>query len=121
MADPILVEVECIRATAADSEYFEEGRIYTVDMVWAKKRDIWRYFKPLREVPMKEANDRIHDQMIPDQLKAEQARDEANEEAEAKLREKNTDPIKSYAGGNTAAKARPKAKVAAAAKAAGKK
>ncbi len=118
MADPILVEAKCIRATAADSEYFEEGRTYTIDMVWAKKRDIWQYFEPLREVPMQEANDRIHDHIIPDQLKADKERDEANAEAEAKLKEQKPDPIKSYAGGNAAAKARAKAKVAAAAKAA---
>lgn len=112
MADPILVEVECTRATAADIEYFYEGRTYTIDMVWAKKRDIWRYFRPLREVPMKEANDRIYDQIIPDQVKAAQARDEANEEAEAKLKEQIPDPIKVYGAGRAKAKGKPKAKAA---------
>jgi len=88
MANPILVEVECIRATAADYEYFEEGRTYTVDMVWAKKRDIWRYFRPLREVPMNEANDRINDQILPDREAKAKADAEANKEAAAKLKEK---------------------------------
>lgn len=114
MADPILVEVECIRATTADYEYFEEGRTYTVDMVWAKKRDIWRYFRPLREVPKNEANDRIYDQVLPDREAKAKADAEVNEEAEARLREEKPDAIKSYPVGSAASK--PKAKASAAGK-----
>ena len=104
MVEPILVEVECIRATAADYEYFEEGRTYTVDMRWAKKRDVWRYFRPLREVPKMEAEDRINDEILPGREEAARARAEANEEAEAKLKEEKPKSVKSYPGRKTRAR-----------------
>lgn len=96
--EPILVEVECIQNTAADIDYFEQGREYTIDMRWAKKRDIWQYFRPLREVSAKEAEDRIHDEILPEREKINQERTEANEEAEAKITEKKPEPVKSYPG-----------------------
>jgi len=98
VAEPILVEVECLQTTSADIDYFEQGRIYTIDMVWAKKRDIWRYFRPLREVSHKEAEERIQDEILParEQIQTEKA--EANEEAEAKLAEEKPEPVKSYPG-----------------------
>lgn len=61
MAEQIIVEAECITSTAADMEYYEQGRTYSIDMKWAKKRDIWRYFRPLREIPNGEVQDRIDD------------------------------------------------------------
>ena len=95
--EPILVEATCIRATAADDQYFEEGRTYTIDMVWAKKRDVWRYFRPLREISVEQAEERVHDEILPDQERIDRARAEANEEAEAKIEEKKPEPVKSYA------------------------
>ena len=88
MGETILVDVECIQSTAADIDHFQEGRQYTVDMRWAKNRGIWRYFRPLREIPESEAEERLHDEVIPEQQRREKERAEANEEAEAKLKEK---------------------------------
>jgi len=59
--ETILVEVECLEDTSADLEYYHRGRRYTVDMEWAKSRGIWRYFRPLREVSTKEAEERIQE------------------------------------------------------------
>ena len=83
----MIVEVECITSTAVDSDYYEAGRDYSVDMAWAKKRDIWKYFKPLREIPEKEARDRVNDEILPARRKAAKKQREANEEDVAKLAE----------------------------------
>lgn len=110
MAGPILVEVECIRATAADFDYYEEGRKYTIDMVWAKKRDIWRYFRPIREVSNNEVQDRIYDEILPKQEEEVKTRDAINEEAEAKLKEQKSKPVTSYPPRNQRSKAKSKAR-----------
>ena len=86
MAEEILVEVECVRSTAADIDYFEAGKIYTVDMEWAKRRGIWKYFEPLREVPETEAVERVReDERVRDAIHEEHTLE--NEEPEAKLAE----------------------------------
>ncbi len=108
--NPILVEAECITDTAVDMEYYTAGKTYTIDMVWAKKRDIWRYFRPLREVSEKEAEDRIHDEILPAQERIDRARAEANEEAEAKLAEEKPEPVKSYPAPPPRPNSKPKAK-----------
>ena len=83
----VLVEAECITSTAADIDYYEAGRVYTIDMVWAKARDIWRHFRPLREVSAAEAEDRIRDEILPARENTLKGFADANEEAEAKLME----------------------------------
>ncbi len=83
----MIVEVECITSTAADSDYYEAERVYSVDMAYAKRRGIWKYFRPLREIPEKEAQDRVNDEILPARRKAAEKRREANEEDEAKLAE----------------------------------
>ncbi len=86
VAEEILVEVKCLRSTAADIDYFEAGRIYTVDMEWAKRRGIWKYFEPLRDVSQSEAVERVReDERVRDSIDEEQRRE--NEESEAKLAE----------------------------------
>ena len=77
----VLVEAECVQSTQAGIDYYEAGRTYTLDMVWAKRVDIWRYFRPLREVSGKEAEERIYDEVIPRREAIEKAKAEANEEA----------------------------------------
>jgi len=62
MEQEILVECLCITSTAADYDYYQAGTKYTIDMVWAKKRDVWRYFKPLREVSVKEVKEKYQDE-----------------------------------------------------------
>lgn len=106
MEETIMVEAECLQSTAADIDYFEQGRTYTIDMWWAKKRGVWKYFRPLREVPDNEAKDRIHDEILPGREAATEARAEANEEAEAKLKEKKLNSVKSYPGPKARAKAK---------------
>jgi len=77
-------------------DYYEKGRVYTIDMVWAKSRDIWKYFRPRRDVSAAEAEERIHDEILPAREAKEAERVETNEEAEAKLREQKPAPVKSY-------------------------
>ena len=98
MEEPILVEVECLQTTSADIDYFEQGRIYTVDMVWAKKRDVWQYFRPLREVSHKEAEERVQDEILPQRDAIAEEKAKMNEEDEAKLAEAKSKPVKSYPG-----------------------
>ena len=57
----ILVKCECIESTAADIDYFEQGRVYEVDMKWAKKRGIWKYFNPLEQVPVARSREKKAD------------------------------------------------------------
>jgi len=80
VAKEILVEAKCIRSTAADMLYFEQGLVYTIDMVWAKKRDIWKHFQPLREVPGAEAQDRIEEK-LQEREKVDQERAKLNKAA----------------------------------------
>jgi len=61
LAEVIVVEAECLQSTAADIEYFQAGRRYSIDMEWAKKRGIWDYFRPLREIPKREVEERGQD------------------------------------------------------------
>ena len=63
-AEMIIVEAECIEATAADIQHFVKGRTYSIDMEWAKARDIWRYFRPLREIPRREAGERVEEERV---------------------------------------------------------
>jgi hypothetical protein len=56
-----MVDAVCQESTSADISFFEAGRQYTIDMLWAKARGIWRYFKPLREIPEKEVIEREKD------------------------------------------------------------
>ena len=60
--EQILVSCECIESTAVDIQYFEQGRVYDVDMKWAKKRGIWGYFKPLEEIPVSRKRERKADE-----------------------------------------------------------
>lgn len=63
MAEVIIVDAECIEATAADIQHFERGRIYPIDMAWAKARGIWPYFRPIREIPGKEVEERAREDL----------------------------------------------------------
>lgn len=96
MAGPTLVEAECVTSTAADIDYYESGRTYIIDMVWAKARGIWKYFKPLRDVSAQEAEDRIRDEILPARENTMKGHAEANEEAERKLMEAKTGKPKSH-------------------------
>ncbi len=60
--EKIMVRCECNESTAADIEYFEQGRQYTIDMKWAQGRGIWRYFDPLEEIPAKRHRERVADE-----------------------------------------------------------
>jgi hypothetical protein len=53
-----MVDAECIQSTAIDINYFKAGGRYTIDMEWAKARGIWGYFRPLREIPKREVEER---------------------------------------------------------------
>ena len=88
MSEQILVEVECVRSTSADIDYFEKDGVYTIDMAWAKARGIWKYFKPLREVPNLEAEERIKDEVVPARDAIHEENQRANADAEAHLAEK---------------------------------
>ena len=83
----VLVEAQCMTSTAADIDYYEAGRTYTIDMLWAKARGIWKYFQPLRDVSAKEAEERIRDEILPARENTMKGQAEANEEAERKLME----------------------------------
>lgn len=109
--EPILVEAECIRDTAVDIDYYTAGKTYTIDMVWAKKRDVWKYFRPLREVPEKEAEDHLRDEILPAREKMNRERAEADEEAEAKIAEKKPEPVKSFPGPAPQPGSKPKEKI----------
>ncbi len=64
MAEKIMVRCECIESTACDINYYEQGRVYTVDMQEAKDRDIWRYFNPLEEIPERQVREQIEDEKV---------------------------------------------------------
>ncbi len=74
MGETILVECECIRDTAEGIDYYTAGQTYTLDMKWAKERGIWKYFKPLQEIPESQAEERLHDEVIPEQKAREKAK-----------------------------------------------
>jgi len=63
LAELVIVEAQCLRSTAADIQYFEKDKVYSIDMEWAKKRGIWPYFKPLREIPRAELEDREREEL----------------------------------------------------------
>ena len=81
----VLVEAECVTTTQEGIDYYEAGRTYTIDVNWAKRRGLWGYFRPLRELAPREAEERIYDEILPAREKAAAAAAEANEESEAKL------------------------------------
>lgn len=108
--EPVLVEVECITSTAADTDYFEKGRTYTIDMVYAKRRDIWRHFRAIREVSNEEAEQRIQDEILPGQVQTMRGMSDANEEAEAHLAERRPEATASFPNAPAKPKAKPKAK-----------
>jgi len=85
--ETILVECECIRDTQEGIDYYFAGRTYTLDMKWAKFRDIWKWFKPLNEIKEKQAEERLQDSILPSQRARNEAAKAANEEAKAKLAE----------------------------------
>lgn len=84
--EAVMVEAKCIKSTAADIDYFEADRTYTLDLEWAKRRGIWKYFEEVRQVLTKEAYERIReDERSREAIHDEQMRE--NEESEAKLKE----------------------------------
>jgi hypothetical protein len=87
--EPVLVECECITPTTDHIDYYERGKIYTIDMVHAKEIDIWRRFRPLRDVSASEAQERIQDEIIPDHERRQREMDEINEEDDRKLDERS--------------------------------
>lgn len=58
MDEVIIVDAECIESTAADIQHFVKGNRYQLDMKWAQARGIWGYFRPLREIPKPELQER---------------------------------------------------------------
>ena len=98
MPETILVEVECIKSTAADIDYFEKDQFYTIDMAWAKARGIWRYFRPLNELSVREAEERVRDEIVPQRDAIAEENRKQNEEGDRKLDEKKPDPVQSFPG-----------------------
>jgi len=86
MSNAIMVEVQCLKSTAADIDYYEAGRIYTIGMAWAKKRGIWKYFEPVREVSENEVGERAHERTDALKVRLEE-RARVNEESVAQLEE----------------------------------
>ena len=52
--EKVFVECRCIRDTSEGVDYYVEGQTYTLEMNWAKERDIWKWFEPLEEIPAKD-------------------------------------------------------------------
>jgi len=76
-----VVRARCIRATAADYNYYYAGREYLLDLDWAEDRDILKHFQPIEEVQQKEAEEEVRDGMIINKKKLAAKRAEQKAEA----------------------------------------
>ena len=90
-------EALCITSTAADYLHFNAGRTYTIDLEWAKRKDILRYFEVSRTLSEREAEAQVQDGMIirekekiedPKEAEQEKRRQQKILEAEEKAAEK---------------------------------
>jgi len=76
-----VVRARCIRATAADYNYYRQGQEYLLDLEWAESKGMLKHFQPLEQVQQKEAEEEVRDGMIINKKKIEAKR--AVEKAEA--------------------------------------